>query len=237
MIRDAWGERARATGLVPRAGESEDETLLRSDLLFAVAGTGADPALRAEARRLALAWLEDRSAVPAESISTALVLAALGGDEALYDRFMSALETESDRRNRRRLLGALSAFDDPELVGRTLRLLLDPRFDAREVLTSFETRFWSPAEEREAVVFVREHYDQLVERLPAQQSPYLIYIGGMGSCSAADAADLERFFRPRVEALRGAPRILDQSLERIRLCEARRAAQMPEVRAYLEERK
>ena len=118
---------------------------IRNTLVLAAGGVGADPAIRAEARRLALAWLDDHAAVPAESVSTVLALAALDGDEALYDRFAAALETEADRRNRRRLIGGLSSFHDPDLVRRTLGLLLDARFDPREVLTSLETRFWTPA--------------------------------------------------------------------------------------------
>lgn len=236
LIRQHWGARALAAGLVPRAGESPDETLLRNDLVLAVGGTAEDPALRAEARRLVLAWLEDRAAVPAESVDTVLVLAALGGDEALFDRYMKALEGEKDRRTRRRLLVGLSSFHDPALLRRSLALLTDTRFDAREVLTSLNARFWDDELARVATAFLREHYDEIVARLPEQQASYLVYFGGMAACSAADAAEVDSFFRPRAEAVRGAPRALEQTLERIRLCDARRTAQLPEVRAYLEGR-
>lgn len=234
LIRERWGQRASAAGLVPRPGESADETLLRDDLLYAVAGTAGDPSLRAEARRLALAWLDDRGAVPAESANAVLVLAALDGDAALFERYMSELETETDRRERRRLIAGLTSFDDPELVRRALALLIDPRFDAREVLGSINARFWDDEIVIAAVAFVREHYDEIVARLPEQQAAYLVFLGASNACSTAEAAEFESFFRPRAEVLRAGQRAIDQALERIRLCEARREVQLPEIRTYLE---
>ena len=73
-----------------------------------------------------------------------------------------------------------------------------------------------------------------ISRLPEQQASWLFYWGGIAGCSAADADAFESFFRPRAASLRAASRALDQTLERIRLCEARRAIQAPEIRKYLE---
>ena len=45
--------------------------------------------------------------------------------------------------------------------------------------------------------------------------------------------EFESFFRPRIEKLDGGPRVMDQALEQLTLCSARKQAQTPGVIAFL----
>ena len=72
---------------------------------------GNDRALAAEARTLVERWLQDRSAIEPELVSTALGVAAYHGDAALFDKLYAAARATraggkgGDRQERSRLLG------------------------------------------------------------------------------------------------------------------------------------
>jgi alanyl aminopeptidase len=53
-------------------------------------------------------------------------------------------------------------------------------------------------------------------------------------CDAEHRADAERFFRDRVQAQNGGPRVLAQALESISLCEAERVARQASVTSFPE---
>jgi alanyl aminopeptidase len=56
---------------------------------------------------------------------------------------------------------------------------------------------------------------------------------GRGFCDAQHRQDLEAFFKDKIGQSRGGPRILAQTLERLDLCIALRAAQQDSVTAFL----
>ena len=82
-------------------------------MLRLAARAGKDPELRREARRLALAWLDDPKATGSDTLGTVLALAAEDGDRALFERLRARLEKTRDRRDRTRLFTALGRFSDP----------------------------------------------------------------------------------------------------------------------------
>ena len=72
----------------------------------------------------------------------------------------------------------------------------------------------------------------MVEKLPRDSGAWLPYAGA-AFCDAAHRADVEAFFKDRAPKYTGGPRILAQVLEGITLCEAAKAAQEPQVAAFL----
>jgi hypothetical protein len=86
-----------------------------------VAREGDEPALRAEAKRLALAWLEDRKAVPADLAGEVLAVAGHFGDADLFERFLAAARAAKVRRDRIRLFNAMGEFRDPAPSARPWR--------------------------------------------------------------------------------------------------------------------
>jgi alanyl aminopeptidase len=220
-------------GLTPKAGEDEGRKLLRQNLVGLVAKEAEDPILCAEAKGLALGWLEARKPVDPNILGTALFITASHGDRAMFERYLAAAKASKDPRDRMRLLGALGNFKDPDLLSQALNLILSDEFDSRESINIL----WSGLANRRtrlvAYDFVKKNIDRLLEKLPQEYGAYLPYIGS-SFCDAGLRADLESFLKDRVAKYPGAPRNLAQTLESISLCEVQKAAQEGSVSAFLQ---
>jgi alanyl aminopeptidase len=229
-VRSVFGPRAKALGFTPRAGESDDEELLRRSLLGFAAPE--DPELAAEARRLALAWTRDRTAVDPGLADTVLLVAARGGDAALFDALLAAARATPDGLDRRNLLVALLAFGDPALARRGLELLLDPGFDIREAGTALWISRQATPPRRAAHDFVVANFDAYAKRA-SRDSPGSWPTYATGLCTVQDRQEVEAFWRDRAGNYAGGTRNLAQALESSELCARLRAAQGPAVAAFL----
>jgi alanyl aminopeptidase len=232
FLTRTYGARAHQLGFAPKPGEDEDTQLLRASLVPYVAREGSDADLQAEARRRALAWLDDRSAIDASMAGGVLEAAAAHGDRALFDRFKAGLAAAKEQRDRRRLYAALVTFPDPQLVAEAYALYLAPASEAREANTMFFAGFGEDASGPVAWRFLTEHYDAILAKMPEFSTGYLPY-AGESFCDADRRRELDEFFRTRVEKLPGGKRNLAQVLERIDLCIAARSAQEASIREFL----
>jgi len=234
FLTKTYGARAHQLGFAPKPGEDEDTQLLRGSLVPYLAREGSDPELQAEARRRALAWLEDRSVIEPSMAGAVLEAAAAHGDRALFDRFKAALGAAREQRDRRRLYAALAVFPDPQLVAEAYGLYLAPATEAREADTLFFAGFDEDETAPVAWKFTTDNYEAILAKMPPFTTGYLPHAGG-SFCDADRRRDVEEFFRTRVDRLPGGKRTLAQVLEKIDLCIAARAAQEPSVRAFLKE--
>jgi alanyl aminopeptidase len=78
--------------------------------------------------------------------------------------------------------------------------------------------------------------DALLRRLPREVgADFAAELPRVGEsfCSAADRADLDAFFKTRVDSYAGGPRVLAQTLEGIDLCIARKKALEPSLAEFL----
>ncbi len=232
FISKVYGARARALGFTAKPGETDETGLLRHLLVPFVAREGDEPQLRAEAKRLALAWLGDRKAIPAELAGDVLAVAARFGDAELFDKYMAAARAAKERRDRIRLLGALGDFRDPALVRRALDLYLGNEFDPREADTPFYAAAHAINSPDLVWTFFKEHYDAILAKMPREIVGTAPSVGG-GFCDPAHRKDLADFFQDRVGKLPGGPRTLAQTLETMDLCIALRNAQEESVREFL----
>ncbi|WP_408889343.1 M1 family metallopeptidase [Myxococcus faecalis] len=231
FVRGLFGGRARAVGFVSRPGESEETRLMRPSLLSMATTEGEDPRLRAEARRLTLRWLQDRSTLAPEDRATVLNAAAAAGDAELHERLRAAARTATDE-ERRLLLATLGGFRDVTLAKKSLELLLDAKVDTREALAIL-FGLLSEAPTREvAFTFLHEHFDALRERLPRDLTTWLLGGGGF-FCDAAHRDEVARVFGPRARDVEGGERVLAQSLERVDQCIAQREALRPGLTRFL----
>ncbi len=235
FVRDTYGARARALGWKAQAGDDEDTRLLRRSLVALVAIQGEDPVLGGEAVDLAQRWLEDPRAVDPDMLDVVLTAAARNGDRALFDRFRDEAAKAKDRLKRQRLLGALASFKDPAIVKEALALVLSDTFDSREAMGLLFGARQSEKTHALAYAFAKENFDGLLKRTPTEVAGFFPFIAA-GFCDPDKRADVESFLRPRVEALPGGPRNLDQVLEGIDLCEAFRSAQQASVVSFLQKR-
>jgi hypothetical protein len=118
-----------------------------------------------------------------------------------------------------------------------LSILLTDEFDLREIYPAFLFGPQAyPATRRLPFEFVEQNIDALVNRLPREVGDdfaALLPESGESFCDASDRAQLSAFFRPRIDGYTGGPRLLEQTLERIDLCIARREALAPRLEAFL----
>jgi alanyl aminopeptidase len=232
LLSKVYGEKARALGFLPGASDDEDTRILRTYLVPWVTEYGQEPQLRAEARRLAIAWLDDRHAIPPELARDALDVAAHFGDRALFDRYLAALKKAPDRRDRRRIYSALGSFEDPALLREALALYLSPEHDARETQSTLVAALDSEVGRRTVWEFVKAHYDAIVARVPRESQGQIPSLAS-GFCDREHRADVAAFFKDRAGKLLGGSRTLAQSLEEIDLCVALRQAQEPSIAGFL----
>ena len=236
FIEKSFGARARALGWMPKAGEPEDDLLLRQRLVPFVASYGSDRRLGTEARSLAAKWLDDPKSLPSSMAGEVLATAARGGDRSLFEQFAKALANTKDHQVRRRLLDAIRSFRDPALVAAAQQLFLSKEMDPRE---SFPLLFAGSGERRTRTMpfqFVRDHWDAIREKLPrmidTDMTAELPFVT-TAMCSEEERGEVEGFFKDRMVNATGGPRNLAQATEIIQLCAATAKAQFAGVAEFL----
>jgi cytosol alanyl aminopeptidase len=227
-----FGAEARRLGWNPKPGEDEETQLLRPRMLEFVARVGREPGLRGEAKRLARAWLEDPKATGPDTLEAVLAIAAEDGDRDLFDRFRSRARSVSDHRDRARLLGALGSFRDPALEKDALAIVLTDEVDIRESFRILWAALGERATREVAWQFFTANFDALVAKLPREMGAWLPWTGA-SFCDAPHRAEIEAFFRGRVEKLVGAQRPLAEALEVIDQCVALKSDQSAAVARVL----
>ncbi len=232
FLSKTYGARARQLGFADKPGDDEETRLLRAYLVPYLAREGAEPELQAEARRLALAWLDDRAAISASMAGPVLEAAAAHGDRELFNRFQAALAAAKERRDRRRLYAALATFPDERLVGEAFALYLAPGTDEREASAMFAAATHDEAGRSAGWKFLQANYDAIIARVPREALGWTPYVAA-GFCDAERRRETEEFFRGRVEKLPGGPRNLAKVLESMDVCIALRQVQEPSVREFL----
>lgn len=229
FVRKLFGDRARKVGFAAVKGESEDIRQLRGSLISWVAITGEDPQLIATAKQLANKWLADPKAIDPEMVGTVLGIATRFGDRALFDKLHARAKTEKERKERGQLLGAMGGFRDPAIVKAAMAIALTDEFPAHESIGLV----WSALDEDNgdlAYAFIKQHHDALIAKLPRDYS--FARVAG-AFCDATHKADAEAFFRDKIAKSAGGPRSFAQTLERVDLCIARKAAFAPGIEKFL----
>jgi alanyl aminopeptidase len=216
-----------------RRGDGVEAIGLRTLAVGFLAETGRDPRVRAEAKRRALAYIGfhkdgalHREAVDQDLVATALGVAGEEADAATFDAMLALFTKTDDDAVRGALLWALSSARDPELSERARALVLDERVQLREALTPLFAQM-SDAETRDAAwAWLKDHWDAVLGRVAGEMFTAVSLVGAPGAyCDEAHAADVTSFLKDRAEKIDGGGRVLAKTIERIRLCAARRAAE------------
>src|SRR5207247_3076399 len=101
------------------------------------------------------------------------------------------------RRDRRRLLGALSGFRDPALVGKAMSLVLTDEFDVRESLGLLFGGLEDPRNRRMVYDFVKTNYEAMLAKMPRESGRSLMN-AVVAQCDASMAPDAEAFSTDRI---------------------------------------
>jgi alanyl aminopeptidase len=233
FVEKTFGAQARSLGWSAKPGEALETRLLRPYLVPFVARY--DEPLAAEARKLVDGWLENRKGVDPDVLRSILPTAAYHGDRALFDRMLRELAKTKDLRQRAALIVALGSFRGPELVQSALDLVIHSDIDTRETTELLYSGINDPATERMPFEFVKAHFDEILKRAPSgggSDFGAVLPYSAASFCDASSEKEYIDFFAERSKKFTGGPRVYEQMLEGIRLCEAEKAVQAPAIAAY-----
>jgi aminopeptidase N len=233
MLEEVAGARARRLGWAQHDGDPADTHLLRQRLVGHFSDHAGDVALRAEARRLALRWLDDRSVLDSELAWSLLDTAASWGDRALYDRLLAEARRTGDRGEQARLLWALGRFRDRALSAEALSLMLKGEWSLQESITILWAQFTRVESQDRAWSFLKAHFEEIRAGSTDAQNAWLIRGVVSRFCDEAQRSDAAAFFGPRVAAIDGAALSLANGLERADACIAEMKRDAPAVEAFL----
>jgi len=226
-------KRYRQLGWRSRAADSSDTKLLREAVIRFMVMDVRNKNARTRAARLGRNYVGYRSkpnpgVVDAQLAGLALATAVQEGDEGLFDHLLGLLESSSEATSRSRILSALGHAETPQLSSRALDLALDPRLRVNEIRNVLRTQLHNPQTRQRAWKWFTENFEDLASRFgrgALGASPW----NASSFCSRDAAAEVERFFGPRVAELSGGPRNLAGAVEAILLCAEKASAYAPGV--------
>jgi aminopeptidase N len=231
-VRNTFAPALRSVGLPGAVNDPDDRQNRRATLLFLVGVLGNDRETQRQARELAAKYVADPTSLGATLAPTVLQVAAVSGDQTLYDQYVAQLAKVSNQPEEYyRFFNALSWFRDPALTKRTLSLALSDTVrtqDTGTLIAGLIGRGWS----RETTwAAVKSEWRTLTQKLGTFQGIPTI-VGSLGAfCSTERAADIKEFFAKN--PVRAAERGLQQAIERIEACAALDTAQSAPFASWL----
>ena len=135
-------------GWESKPGESDEQKALRARVFYALGYDARDPDALAEASKLAEKALDNPASVSHEMAANAFRLAALNGDQTLYDKLLALLKNATSPEEYYMALFALPHFDNPKLLERTLDFAISPDVRSQDALRLIGNVMQNPAGEK-----------------------------------------------------------------------------------------
>ena len=221
---------AKEVGWEPKPGESDEQKTLRAGLLNSLGYDARDPETLTQARKIADKVLEDPASVERALGAGALTLAALTGDEAFYDKVMTALKNPKSPEEYYMYFFALPQFSDPKLLQRTLDFAISPDVRSQDALQLVTGVLQNPAGEKLAWDFIQSHWDA-VQKSGGPFASAQVVNATSSFCDAHMRDQVTDFFAAhKIEA---AERTYRQSIERINNCVDLKSQQEPQLASWL----
>ena len=230
-VRQLLDPVARDVGWEAKPGETEDQAGLRARLMLALGDVARDPQVQALARKLTDQYLADPSSVDHEIASIALRIAALNGDQALYDRITADLKAAKTPEAYFTDISALRHFSDPKLVEKTLEFAISPQMRSQDAPYLISGVMRDPATEKQAWIFVQAHWGS-IENLGGAFAGGIIVQGTGSFCDPGMRDEVRAFFTSHPAP--AAERSLKQSIEQINYCVDMKTQQGPQLASWLQ---
>ncbi|HSY49476.1 MAG TPA: M1 family metallopeptidase [Thermoanaerobaculia bacterium] len=226
--REAWHTFVRQVmhGYAPLTwegpeGETAEQRIMRANVLGVLGLAGQDPEVVAGARRVAQQYMNDPSSVDAVVADRALPIAAVNGDEALFNQVLDHIKTAPTPEIGRRYRSLIPLFRDPKLIARAVDYVYSDQVRSQDLPNMAAELFFNPVAKQTAWNAAKAHWDVLNQKIPTA-------IGAItGStatfCDAASKADVQAFFA--THSAGGGERSLRRAMEAIDTCIAFKAAE------------
>ena len=218
-------------GWKAKPGESGETRGLRASVLGTMGFVGRDPQTLKEARTLAEQYMKDPSSVDPNIAGVVLSLAALNGDEQLYDEYVAKLQQARSPEDYYRYGGALGDFRDPKLAERTLNAALSPAVRSQDMAMIMFGEFGNEETRELAWSFFKSHFPQIQKKSAGGLG------GGFGGlagafCSEQAKQDLQQWFSQHPDPT---PRAFRSAMERLNTCVRIREDQGPKLADWLKQ--
>jgi aminopeptidase N/puromycin-sensitive aminopeptidase len=218
-------------GPAPRPGDTDERRQLRASLFVALGETARDPEAIRAARRLTESELDSPGSLDANLLNEVVRVAALGGDAALYDRYLARSKQAVDPEEHYRYLYALALFSDDSLVQRTIDYILSPEVRSQDAALFVARLLTNPDAQAPAWKLLRVRWDDF-QKKTGQVFGAPGVASALGSfCDSRSATEVQQFFAEH--KVPEAERTIQQAVERISSCAELAAAQGPKLAAWL----
>jgi aminopeptidase N len=202
--------------------------------LFEALGRAHDPAVLAEAERVTQELFAKKKASDPAIADAAVALASVRGDGAMYAALMKVADTASDPDLKASALTALTRFESPDLVQRTLEYAVSNAVRSQDSWTLIVLLLERRETQDQAWDFVSEHWQQVRNKGSVSSVTRVVEAAG-SFCTTAKRDAVANFFGDRSG---GSPeRTLRKSLDAIDECIQLRSDQEPNLRKWLDGRK
>jgi aminopeptidase N len=230
IVRRELGPVYEALGTAKHA--SVEQSQLRQEL-FEELGRAKDPAVLAEADAITRQlFARKKSSDPMiADAAVAVAVASAKGDAAMYDGLMRVADKTTDPDLKAAALNALTRFETPELVARTLDYAVSDAVRSQDSWTLIVQLLEQRETQDQAWEFVDKHWPEIIAKGSVMSGARIVEAAG-SFCTTAKRDAVASFFHEHPAGT--SERILRKSLGKIDECIQLRAEQEPELRRWLD---
>jgi aminopeptidase N len=228
VVRREFAPRYAALGMPKH--ESVDHAQLRG-MLFEQLGQAHDPTVMAEAQLVTSQLLAGHKPSNPRIVDAAVALATGKGDAAMYDRLLKVAQNTSDPDLKAAALDALTRFQDPALVKRTLEYAVSDAVRNQDSWGLIALLLQRRETQDQAWDFVEQRWAEIARKSTAGSGARIVESAG-AFCTVEKRDAVTTFFAAR--SVVSSQRTLAKTVESINDCIQLRAKQEPELRRWLD---
>jgi len=234
FVVELFGPLWKKLGWEARPGESDPQRQLRGTVLSALGHLARSKEIVEGARARLQAYLDKPAAFDGTVGEEIVSINAHAGSGAVFDRFLERLRASTEPEEHARFLRALGDFEEPQLVQRTLGLLLGKDVRVQDLGRVLAAPLYQKATRGPTWAYFKVHYDALKAKAPPYGFERLARATG-AFCDEAAQKDVTAFFAQPAHRLESA-RALKQAEESIALCSALRTREAAAFSTWLKAR-
>lgn len=211
-------------GYVSKTGESAEDSLWRSELVKFLALDIQVPQVRAQLLKQSDALFAQKqlnlAQVTPELLPTILAVRVQEKGQPAFDRLSGELQRVTQPTQRLAILTALGSANQEATRQQARQLILNPRVKVGEVRTVVNSINKYGDEQGGLWSWFKVNHDAVFDRLGKSSAGRFPAMFSGAACTQQQAVQLNDFFAPRTKELVGVERGLNQTKERIQLCES-----------------
>lgn len=193
FVRSQLGSVAKKVGWRALPDESFSVKSLRSQIYYLLGTYGADKTIILEARHKFNQYMKDRNSISADIAQDVLSIVAYNGGLKEYEQVLSAYKSERIPEHEKKLLSALADFRQPQLVERTLKMVLGPEIRAQDGFRVIAFLLKSDDTNKQTWQFVKKNWKKINAKFPGRSMSYIASACGSFDLPAEEK-DLNQFY-------------------------------------------